>query len=89
MIQDVKPTIIEQSSTDSNGMPFPLTVVVNQDMVVRRNQQDNKIDQKDNQADKRLRIQNEQDSGKLLYMKIYNTECYLEYIKLITHLMHT
>lgn len=66
MIQDVKPVIIEQSSTDSNGMQFPLAVVVNQDMVVRRNQQDNKIigDQKDNQADKRLRIQNEQDSGK-------------------------
>lgn len=67
MIQDVKPVIIEQSGTDSNGMPFPpLAVVVNQDnMVVRRNQQDNKIidDQKDNQADKRLRIQNEQDSG--------------------------
>lgn len=66
MIQDVKPVIIEQSGTDSNGMPFPLAVVVNQDMVVRRNQQDNKIigDQKDNQADKRLRIQNEQDAGK-------------------------
>lgn len=65
MIQDVKPVIIEQSGTDSNGMPFPLAVVVNQDMVVRRNQ-DNKIigDQKDNQADKRLRIQNEQDAGK-------------------------
>lgn len=66
MIQDVKSVAIEQSSTDSNGIPFPLTVVVNQEMVVRRNQQDNKIigDQKDNQADKRLRIQNEQDSGK-------------------------
>lgn len=67
MIQDVKPVIIEQNGTDSNGMPFPLAVVVNQDMVVRRNQQDNKIigDQKDNQADKRLRVQNEQDSGKM------------------------
>lgn len=67
MIQDVKPVIIEQNGTDSNGMPFPLAVVVNQDsMVVRRNQQDNKVigDQKDNQADKRLRIQNEQDSSK-------------------------
>lgn len=65
MIQDVKPVIIEQNGTDSNGMPFPLAVVVNQDMLVRRNQQDNKlIDQKDNQADKRLRIQNEQDAGK-------------------------
>lgn len=67
MIQDVKPVIIEQSGTDSNGMSFPLAVVVNQDnMVVRRNQQDNKIigDQKDNQADKRLRIQNEQESSK-------------------------
>lgn len=65
MIQDVKPVIIEQSGTDSNGMPFPLAVVVNQDMVVRRNQLDNKImgEQKDNQADKRLRLQNEQDSG--------------------------
>lgn len=68
MIQDVKPVIIEQSSTDSNGMQYPLTVVVNQDMVVRRNQQDNKAigDQKDNQTDKRLRIQNEQDSSKFL-----------------------
>lgn len=66
MIQDVKPVIIEQSGTDTNGMPFPLAVVVNQDM--RRNQQDNKNhiigDQKDNQADKRLRIQNEQDAGR-------------------------
>lgn len=84
MIQDVKPVIIEQSGTDSNGMPFPLAVVVNQDMGVRRNQQDNKIDQKDNQADKRLRIQNEQDSGKRFYIKIYNTKYYLENFKLIT-----
>lgn len=66
MIQDVKPVIIEQNGSDSNGMQFPLAVVVNSDsMVVRRNQQDNKVigDQKDNQADKRLRVQNEQDSG--------------------------
>lgn len=66
MIQDVKPVIIEQSGTDSNGMQYPLAVVVNQDMVVRRNQQDNKLigDQKDNQTDKRQRIQSEQESGK-------------------------